>query len=141
MVARAHRDPFGVEEGSDVVGMEPRHAEGHHGAARLGSGRPVDGDARNRGQRLHTLDRQLAAVLLHPLHAVTDTNGHYRIDGVPVGTKLTVFTRLAAIGETAKNEVEVLAGVVQTVDLTLKYTATRDAGAPPQRKDAEPPLK
>jgi hypothetical protein len=82
-------------------------------------------------------------VLLHPLHAVTDTNGHYRIDGVPVNTKLTVFARLAAIGETAKKGVEVLAGVVQPVDLTLSYAAAKDAGAPADRADAglQPPLR
>src|SRR5262249_2514860 len=79
-------------------------------------------------------------VLLHPRHTVTDTSGHYRIDGVPVGTKLTVFARLAPIGETGKDDVQVLAGVVQTVDLTLKYTAPKDAGAPPQKKDAGQPL-
>ncbi len=82
-------------------------------------------------------------VLLHPLHAVTDTGGHFRIDGMPVGTKLSLFTRLAAIGETAK-EVEVLSGVVHKVDLTLTYSPPRDAGAPEggrgKAKDAGPPL-
>jgi hypothetical protein len=66
-------------------------------------------------------------VLPHPLHAVTDLNGHFRIDGVPLG-KLTVFTRLAAIGETGK-EVEILNGVVTRMDLTLTYEPHRDAGA------------
>jgi hypothetical protein len=87
-------------------------------------------------------------VLLHPLHAVTDLNGHYRIDGVPVGAKLTVFARLAKIGETAKEGVEVLSGVVHSVDLTLKYATPKDAGAPTPasvdagaRKSTGPPLK
>jgi hypothetical protein len=65
-------------------------------------------------------------VLLHPLHTVTDLAGHFRLDGVPVG-KVTVFTRLAPIGEIGK-PVEILAGVVQKVDLTLVY-ARLDAGA------------
>jgi hypothetical protein len=67
-------------------------------------------------------------VLLHPLHAVTDKDGHYRIDGLPVGKRLTVFARLAAIGETA-GTIEPLAGVVHKLDLTLQYGA-KDAGAP-----------
>ena len=67
-------------------------------------------------------------VLLHPLHAVSDLDGHFRIDGIPAKTKLTVFARLATIGETAK-DVEVLAGVVSKIDLTLS-NSPRDAGAP-----------
>jgi hypothetical protein len=67
-------------------------------------------------------------VLLHPLHAVTDRDGHYRIDGVPAGKRLAVFARLASIGETA-GTIEPLAGVVQKLDLTLTY-APRDGGAP-----------
>ena len=63
-------------------------------------------------------------VLLHPLHTVSGPDGHYRIDGLPVG-KVTVFTRLKVIGETAK-PLEVLAGVVSRVDLTLSFG--RDAG-------------
>jgi hypothetical protein len=83
-------------------------------------------------------------VFHHPLHAVTDTSGHYRIDGVPVHPKLTVFARLAVIGETAKEGVEVLAGVVQKVDLTLNYPPpVQDAGTSMPRKDGgtSTPLK
>ena len=72
--------------------------------------------------------------LLHPLHAVSDAAGHYRIDGVPVG-KLKVNARLAALQRDASADVEVLAGVVQTADLVLHYTpapvASADAGAKP----------
>ncbi|MGO8999360.1 MAG: carboxypeptidase-like regulatory domain-containing protein [Polyangiaceae bacterium] len=72
--------------------------------------------------------------LLHPLHAVSDASGHYRIDGVPVG-KLKVNARLAALQRDASADVEVLAGVVQTADLVLHYTpapvASADAGAKP----------
>lgn len=64
-------------------------------------------------------------VLMHPLHAVSGLDGHYRIDGLPVG-KVNIFTRLRVIGETAK-PVEVLAGVVSRVDLSLTY-APKDAG-------------
>jgi hypothetical protein len=57
---------------------------------------------------------------LHPLHAVSDLTGHYRIDGVPVG-KVKVNARLAALATETSADVEILANVVQKVDLTLKY--------------------
>jgi hypothetical protein len=73
--------------------------------------------------------REDVYVLLHPLHDVTDPVGHYRIDGVPAKTKLTVFARLPTIGEAA-TEFEVLPNVVAKVDLTLTYAPSKDAGAP-----------
>ncbi len=60
--------------------------------------------------------------LLQPLHAVSGLDGHYRIDGAPVG-KMKVNARLAAIGREASADVEVAKGVVQHVDLVLHYTA------------------
>ncbi len=74
-------------------------------------------------------------VVLHPLHAVSDLAGHYRIDGIPAKTKLSVFARLASIGEAA-TEIEVLPNVVAKADLTLTYASPKDAGAPPKPKDA-----
>jgi len=66
---------------------------------------------------------------LHPLHASSDALGHYRIDGVPVG-KLKVSTLHPHIsGATAEAEVEVRAGVVAKVDLSLK-NVNKDAGGP-----------
>jgi hypothetical protein len=62
--------------------------------------------------------------LLHPLHAVSDVAGHYRIDGVPVG-KLKVNARLAAIQREASADVEILENVVKTVDLVLHYTPAK----------------
>jgi hypothetical protein len=76
--------------------------------------------------RLQPFVKEDLYVLLHPLHAVSGMDGHYRIDGVPVG-KLQVGVRLASIGE-AQQPVEVLAGVVQKVDITLTY-APKDGGA------------
>jgi hypothetical protein len=60
---------------------------------------------------------------------VSDLLGHYRIDGVPVG-KVSVTARLPQVHEEAgQNDVEILAGVVKKIDLTLKYSATAaDAG-------------
>jgi hypothetical protein len=72
--------------------------------------------------------------LLHPLHAVTDAAGHYRIDGVPVG-KLKVNARLRVLQQDASADVEILAGVVKNVDLVLHYVPapvpTTDAAAMP----------
>jgi hypothetical protein len=66
--------------------------------------------------------------LLHPLHAVSDTGGHYRIDGVPVG-KLKVSARLRVLQREATADVEVLANVVQKVDLVLHYApSSQSAG-------------
>lgn len=67
-------------------------------------------------------------VIGHPLHAVTDTAGHYRIEGVPVG-KLSVsaihpFILTSADGggdQEVRGEVDVHAGVVAKVDLTIPY--------------------
>jgi hypothetical protein len=77
----------------------------------------------------HLYARSDLWVLMQPLHAVSGIDGHYRIDGVPVGT-LKVGARLSAIGKDASKSVDVLAGVVQKVDLTITYAAVKDAGAP-----------
>jgi hypothetical protein len=71
-------------------------------------------------------------VFRHPLHAVTDLSGHYRIDGLPVG-HLEIGASHPAFEGGASSPVDVVAGVVQTVDLTLTYKpaakAVADAGA------------
>jgi hypothetical protein len=58
--------------------------------------------------------------LQYPLHTVSDVAGHYRIDGAPVG-KLKVGARLAALAKEATADVEILANVVQKVDIVLTY--------------------
>jgi hypothetical protein len=73
-------------------------------------------------------------VFRHPLHAVTDSAGHYRIDGLPVG-KLEVGVHHPAVGADAEAPVDVVAGVVQKVDLTLTFepkleVKVGDAGVP-----------
>ena len=77
-------------------------------------------------------------VFRHPLHAVTDLAGHYRIDGVPVG-KLKVGAHHPTIDADAESPVDVVAGVVQKVDLTITYkpkpkVKVGDAGAPVSRR-------
>jgi hypothetical protein len=74
-------------------------------------------------------------VLLHPLHAVSDAHGHYRIDGVPVG-KLTVNATHPAFSSEANQPIEIVAGVVTRADLLLT-PKKRDAGAP--ASSAPPP--
>jgi len=73
-------------------------------------------------------------VLRHPLHAVTDLGGHYRIDGVPT-TKVKVGAVLNAIRSERQKDVDVRAHVVETVDITLTYsprnTAPPSGGQPP----------
>lgn len=67
--------------------------------------------------------------MLQPLHTTSGVDGHYRVDGVPVG-KLDVNVRLKAINKDVTRSVDVVAGVVQKVDITLEYHAPVDAGAP-----------
>ena len=67
-------------------------------------------------------------VLLHPFHTATTLDGHYRIDGVPVG-KAKVFTRLRSIGREVAKDVEIVAGQTTKIDLVLRYEK-RDASAP-----------
>jgi hypothetical protein len=75
-------------------------------------------------------------VLRHPLHAVSDLTGHYRIDGLPLG-RLQIGVHHPAFEADAQAPVEVVAGMVQKVDLTLTYkpkpAAKVDAGLPPKR--------
>ncbi|MGH7295206.1 MAG: carboxypeptidase-like regulatory domain-containing protein [Polyangiaceae bacterium] len=67
-------------------------------------------------------------VFRHPLHAVTDTAGHYRIDGLPV-RQLKVGVHHPAFEASAEAPVDVVAGVVQKVDLVLTYKAEPRAPA------------
>jgi hypothetical protein len=71
-------------------------------------------------------------VLLQPLHATTNGEGRFRIEGVPVG-KVNVYGRLAAIDVEASTPLEVKKGVVHEVDVVLKWT-----GAVPQAIDLRP---
>jgi hypothetical protein len=68
-------------------------------------------------------------VFLHPLHTATDGQGHYRIDGIPVG-KVSVSTKHPRFTGEATTELDVKAGVVHHVDLALKHVRAPDAGPP-----------
>ena len=85
--------------------------------------------------RLQPFVREDVYVLRQPLHAVSDMQGHFRIDGVPTG-KLKVGARLAALGSDSRGEqqtdVDVRANVVEEVEIVLTYApnAQVDAGKP-----------
>ena len=59
-------------------------------------------------------------ILRQPLHTTSALDGHYRLDGLPLG-KLEVRVQHAGVGSEAAASVDVVAGVVQKVDLTLQY--------------------
>jgi hypothetical protein len=71
--------------------------------------------------RLQPFVREDVWVLRHPLHAVTDLEGHFRIDGIPVGS-LKLGVELAAIQAHEVADIEVRANVVQSAEMVLTYT-------------------
>jgi hypothetical protein len=71
--------------------------------------------------RLEPFVREDVWVLRHPLHAVTDLAGHFRIDGVPIG-KINVNSELVPIESKTTVEAEVHENVVENVELVLTYT-------------------
>ena len=68
-------------------------------------------------------------VMMQPLHAVSSTDGRFRIDGVPLG-KVTVNAAHPAFSGDAESTVDVQPNVVHKVDLVLTYAGEGDAGAP-----------
>lgn len=79
-------------------------------------------------------DRRYAVVdvrvLLFPLHTVTDANGHFRIDGVPVG-KVTLFATHPRMNGDTSQEIEVKPGLIETFDLRLHHVHKDAANVPP----------
>lgn len=74
-------------------------------------------------------------VLLQPLHAVSDTSGHYRLDGIPVG-KVDLNVRLRTINHDVTKPIEIHDGVVEHADVVLEYrtpTAKPQADAGPRK--------
>jgi hypothetical protein len=61
-------------------------------------------------------------VLLQPLHAVTDLEGRYRIDGIPAGP-VKVNGLLGVVQKEATKAAVVQPDLVETVDLELTYQA------------------
>jgi hypothetical protein len=77
--------------------------------------------------------------LLQPLHTVTSMDGHYRIDGIPVGAA-TVNTRLARLRKETSRQVTVAANTVQTVDLNLDFKLATDVPKEPIIKASSMPI-
>lgn len=93
--------------------------------------------------RLVDHDRKFAVsdlyVLLQPLHGTTDKEGHYRIDGVPVG-KLKVNARHPSFDDETSQDIEVQPNVVVKADLVLRYEP-KDAGPPDEDAGYRPKLR
>lgn len=77
--------------------------------------------------------------LLQPLHTVTALDGHYRIDGIPVGN-VTVSTRLARIRKDTSRSVQIDANMVKTVNLNLDFKAATDVPKEPIIKPSSMPI-
>jgi hypothetical protein len=73
-------------------------------------------------------------VFRHPLHTVSGTDGHYRLDGLPVG-KLTIGAQHPGVGSEAEAPLEVVANVVEKLDLTLTYAPKPVPTAKPHKID------
>jgi hypothetical protein len=69
-------------------------------------------------------------VIGHPLHAVSNAVGHYRLDGVPIGKRTVNFFHPAIPGEGVNKDVEVRANVVAKLDGMITYARPKDAAKP-----------
>jgi hypothetical protein len=83
------------------------------------------------GDIMQPFVRQDLFVLRHPLHTVSGVDGHYRIDGIPVG-KMTVHALHPVVGSQAEAPVDIVANVVAKVDLTLEYAPSAKKAATPK---------
>lgn len=72
------------------------------------------------GDFMQPFMREEIYVLRHPLHTVSGIDGHYRIDGLPVG-KLSIGAQHSMVGSEAHSPVDIVANVVTKLDLTLEY--------------------
>ncbi|HEX3769586.1 MAG TPA: carboxypeptidase-like regulatory domain-containing protein [Polyangiaceae bacterium] len=70
--------------------------------------------------------REDVYIFRHPLHAVSGLDGHYRIDGIPVG-KMTIGAQHPTVLSQAQSTVTIEAGVVQKADFTLEYDPKKRA--------------
>lgn len=68
-------------------------------------------------------------VLLHPLAAVTDDKGYFRIDSFPAGERVTVTAWHPLLAE-SETQVELAPGESKTVELTARLADAQPAQAP-----------
>ena len=87
------------------------------------------------GDKLEPFVHEDLYVFRHPMHAVSDLSGHYRIDGVPVGIR-KVGAHHPGINADADAQVDVVEGIVQNVDLTITYKPA--VAMQPSKTDAGP---
>jgi hypothetical protein len=106
-------------------------------AAPLGMGDPIRIYPRHPGHSamgdlMQPFVHQDLYVLRYPLHTVSDADGHYRIDGVPVG-KMSIRALHPTVASEAQAPVEIVANVVAKQDLTLEYAPK--AQKPDEKRD------
>ncbi|HEX4446665.1 MAG TPA: carboxypeptidase-like regulatory domain-containing protein [Polyangiaceae bacterium] len=94
-------------------------------AAPLGAGDPIRLYPRRPGHAvmgdlMQTYAREDVYVLRFPSHAISGRDGHYRIDGLPVG-KLSIGAQHPTVASQASAPVDIAANVVAKLDLTLEY--------------------
>jgi hypothetical protein len=80
-------------------------------------------------------------VFRHPLHAVTDKTGHFRIDGVPVGSLKVGVAHPAAGVSSMEVPVDVADGVVKTVNVKVAYKPAAPPPSKPASSEVIPPWK
>jgi hypothetical protein len=79
--------------------------------------------------RLQPFVKEDLYVFRHPLHAVSDRDGHYRIDGIPVGSSITIGASDAQLNAKEKTTVEIKENVVtHAPDITLTYKPPAPGG-------------
>jgi hypothetical protein len=88
--------------------------------------------------RLETFVHEDLYVFRHPLHAVTDRNGHYRIDGVPVG-QLKLGVAHPGANVQAETPVAITADTVLKTDVKVTYKPA--PVAKPASSEVIPPWK
>jgi hypothetical protein len=107
-------------------------------AAPFGAGDPIRIFPRHPGHALMGDIMQPYAhediyVLRFPSHSVSARDGHYRIDGLPVG-KLSISAQHPTVLSQASAPVEIKPNVVQRIDLTLEYVPKAAKPEGPQDK-------
>lgn len=90
--------------------------------------------------RLEGFVREDLYVFRHPLHAVTDRSGHFRIDGVPVG-RLKLGVAHPGAGAQAEVPIDITAGGVQKADVKVTYKPAAPPPPKPASSEVIPPWK
>jgi hypothetical protein len=109
-----------------------------------GSGEPIKIYPQRAGHFIMT-DRLVSYVhedlyvFRHPLHAVTDRNGHFRIDGVPVGS-LKLGVAHPGANTQAEVPVDIKADTVSKTDVKVTYKPA-SSSAKPASSEVIPPWK